>query len=182
MYRKSLYAIWLISAAAEIGSACGGTLFCALSGSEHAVRHSKANPKRVPAFTRCPIKPSFIRCPCSAAVPALATSGSSGNSVPSKCIQVVPNKYPPAKPGVLHRRVKPWITSARVTSRWYGLPAAKDCYLPPVNGPFRSFPLLAVRLPGLLLTGAGCILLSFYRFSLLYPHSILCTRTPYCDT
>ena len=92
------------------------------------------------------------------------------------------NKYPPAKPGVLHRRVKPWITSARVTSRWYGLPAAKDCYLPPVNGPFRSFPLLAVRLPGLLLTGAGCILLSFYRFSLLYPHSILCTRTPYCDT
>ena len=92
------------------------------------------------------------------------------------------NKYPPAKPGVLHKRVKPWITSARVTSRWYGLPAAKDCYLPPVNGPFRSFPLLAVRLPGLLLTGAGCILLSFYRFSLLYPHSILCTRTPYCDT
>ena len=92
------------------------------------------------------------------------------------------NKYPPAKPGVLHRRVKPWITSARVTSRWYGLPAAKDCYLPPVNGPFRSFPLLAVRLPGLLLTDAGCILLSFYHFSLLYPHSILCTRTPYCDT
>ena len=92
------------------------------------------------------------------------------------------NKYPPAKPGVLHRRVKPWITSARVTSRWYGLPAAKDCYLPPANGPFRSFPLLAVRLPGLLLTGAGCILLSFFRFSLLYPHSILCTRTPYCDT
>ena len=94
----------------------------------------------------------------------------------------ITNKYPPAKPGVLHRRVKPWITSARVTSRWYGLPAAKDCYLPPVNGPFRSFPLLAVRLPGLLLTGAGCILLSFFRFSLLYPHSILCTRTPYCDT
>ena len=92
------------------------------------------------------------------------------------------NKYPPAKPGVLHRRVKPWITSARVTSRWYGLPAAKDCYLPPVNGLFRSFPLSAVRPPGLLLTGAGCILLSFYRFFLLYPHSILCTRTPYCDT
>ena len=74
------------------------------------------------------------------------------------------NKYPPAEPGVLHRRVKPWNTSARVTSRWYGLPAAKDCYLPPVNELFRSFPLSAVRLPGLLLTGAGCILLSFYRF------------------
>ena len=97
-------------------------------------------------------------------------------------LDIMRNKYPPAKPGVLHRRVKPWITSARVTSRWYGLPAAKDCYLPPVNGLFRSFPLSAVRPPGLLLTGAGCILLSFYRFFLLYPHSILCTRTPYCDT
>ena len=97
-------------------------------------------------------------------------------------LRLFTNKYPPAKPGVLHRRVKPWITSARVTSRWYGLPAAKDCYLPPVNGLFRSFPLSVVRLPGLLPTGAVCILLSFYRFSLLYPHSILCTRTPYCDT
>ena len=50
------------------------------------------------------------------------------------------NKYPPAKPGVFHRRVKPWNTSARITSRWYGLPVAKDCYLPPVNGLFRYFP------------------------------------------
>ncbi len=52
---------------------------------------------------------------------------------------------PPAKPGVFHRRVKPWNTSARVTSRWYGLPVAKDCYLPPVNGLFRYFPSSTVR-------------------------------------
>ena len=92
------------------------------------------------------------------------------------------NKYPPAKPGVFHRRVKPWNTSARVTSRWYGLPAAKDCYLPPVNGLFRSFPSSSVRPPDLLPIGVECILLSFCRSSLLYLHSILCTRTPYCDT
>ena len=34
------------------------------------------------------------------------------------------NKYPPAKPGVFHRRAKPYATSARVTSRWYGLTLA----------------------------------------------------------
>ena len=44
--------------------------------------------------------------------------------------KLVANKYfffpPPAKPGVLvfHRRAKPYATSARVTSRWYGLTLA----------------------------------------------------------
>ena len=39
------------------------------------------------------------------------------------------NKYPPAKPGVFHMRAKPYITSPRVSSRKYGLPAAKDLLL-----------------------------------------------------
>ena len=85
------------------------------------------------------------------------------------------NKYPSAKPGILHRRVKPWDTSAHVMSRWYGLPAAKDCYLLPVNGLLKSFPSSAVRPPGLLPIDAECILQSFYYSSLLYPHS---TSTP----
>ena len=34
------------------------------------------------------------------------------------------NKYPSALPGVFHRRAKPYATSARVTSRWYGLTLA----------------------------------------------------------
>ena len=76
----------------------------------------------------------------------------------------------------------PLLLAARVTSRWYGLPAAKDCYSLPVNGLFRSFPSSTVRPPDLLPTGAECTPQFFYRSSLLYPHSILCTRTPYCDT
>ena len=36
-----------------------------------------------------------------------------------------PNKYPPAKPGVFPMRAKPYVTSARVSSRKYGLPAAR---------------------------------------------------------
>ena len=76
----------------------------------------------------------------------------------------------------------PLLLAARVTSRWYGLPAAKTCYLLPVNGLFRSFPSSTVRPPGLLPTGAGCTPQFFFRSSLLYPHSTLCTRTPYCDT
>ena len=39
------------------------------------------------------------------------------------------NKYPPAKPGVFHMRAKPYVTSPRVSSRKYGLPAAKDLLL-----------------------------------------------------
>src|SRR5699024_11374420 len=47
-----------------------------------------------------------------------------------------------------------------------GLPAARVCYLPPVNGLIRSFPLSVVLLPGPLQVGVGCIL----RFSLhFYP-------------
>lgn len=91
------------------------------------------------------------------------------------------NKYPPAKPGVFHRRVKPWNTSARVTSRWYGLPAAKDCYLPPVNGLFRCFPSLTALQPCLLPAGDVCIPLFSLHFCLLCPHSTLCTRIPGYD-
>ena len=58
----------------------------------------------------------------------------------------------------------PLLLAARVTSRWYGLPAAKACYLPPVNGLFRSFPSSAVRPPDLLPTGAGCIPQFFLSF------------------
>ena len=39
------------------------------------------------------------------------------------------NKYPPAKPGVFHRRAKPYVSSPRVTSRKYDLPAAKTLLL-----------------------------------------------------
>ena len=39
------------------------------------------------------------------------------------------NKQPPAKPGVLHIRAKPWNTSLRVSSRKYDLPAAKNLLL-----------------------------------------------------
>ena len=78
------------------------------------------------------------------------------------------NNYPPAKPGVLHRRAKPWNTSARVTSRWYGLPAARVCYLPPVNGLIRSFPSSVVPLPGPLRVGAGYILRFSLHFCPLY--------------
>lgn len=35
------------------------------------------------------------------------------------------NRNPPAKPGVLHRRVKPFVTSSRVPSRKYDPPAAR---------------------------------------------------------
>ena len=42
-----------------------------------------------------------------------------------KHFTLLKNKYPPAKPGVFHRRVKPFITSVRVTSRKYVLTAAK---------------------------------------------------------
>ena len=90
------------------------------------------------------------------------------------------NKYPPAKPGVFHRRVKPWNTSARVTSRWYGLPAAKDCYLLPVNGLFRCFPSLTVHRLCLLPAGAVCIPLFSLHFCPLCLRSTLCTRTPCC--
>lgn len=90
------------------------------------------------------------------------------------------NKYPPAKPGVFHRRVKPWNTSARVTSRWYGLPVAKDCYLPPVNGLFRYFPSSTVLQLCLLPAGAVCILLFSLHFCPLCQRSTLCTRTPGC--
>lgn len=37
----------------------------------------------------------------------------------------VTNKYPPAKPGVFLMRAKPYVTSPRVSSRKYGLPAAR---------------------------------------------------------
>ena len=40
----------------------------------------------------------------------------------------------------------PMILAARVTSRWYGLPFARDCYLLPVNG-FRSYSSLVVPRP-----------------------------------
>ena len=81
------------------------------------------------------------------------------------------NNYPPAKPGGLHRRAKPWNTSARVTSRWYGLPAARVCYLPPVNGLIRSFPSSVVPLPGPLRAGVGCILRFSLHFCPLYLHN-----------
>ena len=35
----------------------------------------------------------------------------------------------PCKPGVFHMRAKPYVTSPRVSSRKYGLPAAKDLLL-----------------------------------------------------
>ena len=38
------------------------------------------------------------------------------------------------------------MLEARVTSRWYGLPIARDCYLPPANG-FRSYPSSVVPQP-----------------------------------
>ena len=53
------------------------------------------------------------------------------------------NRNPPAKPGVLHRRAKPYDGSARVTSRWYGLASAKVCYLLPVNGFLQMFPIVS---------------------------------------
>ena len=81
---------------------------------------------------------------------------------------------------LFHRRVKPWNTSARVTSRWYGLPAAKDCYLLPVNGLFRCFPSLAVHRLCLLPAGAVCIPLFSLHFCPLCLRSTLCTRTPCC--
>lgn len=40
----------------------------------------------------------------------------------------------------------PLVLAARVTSRWYDLPIAKVCYLPPVNG-LRNFPSSVVLLP-----------------------------------
>lgn len=74
---------------------------------------------------------------------------------------------PRQSPGVLYRQVKPWNTSARVASCWYGLPAAKNCYLPPVNRLVKSFPSFAVFLP---------------YFFLLYLRSVLYTRMPGCGT
>jgi len=38
-------------------------------------------------------------------------------------------RNPPAKPGVLHRRAKPYVTSKRVSSRKYGLTPARDLLL-----------------------------------------------------
>ena len=96
--------------------------------------------------------------------------------------QKLNNKYPPAKPGVFHRRAKPWNTSARVTSRWYGLPAARACYLPPVNGLIRSFPLSVVLLSGPLQAGVGCILRFSLHFYPRYLRNTLCTRTLCSDT
>ena len=40
----------------------------------------------------------------------------------------------------------PLVLAARVTSRWYDLPIAKVCYLPPVNG-LKNFPSSVVLLP-----------------------------------
>ena len=73
----------------------------------------------------------------------------------------------------------PLLLAARVTSRWYGLPAAKVCYLPPVNG-LRSSPWSVVLPPGPLPIDALSTHLSFVHSSPLYPHNILCTKTPGC--
>ena len=73
----------------------------------------------------------------------------------------------------------PLLLAARVTSRWYGLSAAKVCYLPPVNG-LRSSPWSVVLLPGPLPIDALSTQLSFVHSSPLYPHNILCTKTPGC--
>ena len=54
-------------------------------------------------------------------------------------------------------------------------------YLQPVNG-LRNFPWSAVPQPYPRLTGAWCIpLFSLHSFQ-LYPHSVLCARTPYFYT
>ena len=85
------------------------------------------------------------------------------------------NKYPPAKLGGFHKRVKPYVTSTRVPSRKYGLSTARACYLLPVNG-LRNFPLLSVLLPYPHLTGGGYTPLFSLRSSQLYPHNIPSTK------
>ena len=55
------------------------------------------------------------------------------------------NKYPPAKPGVFHRRAKPYVSSPRVTSRKYGLPAAR-ILLPATRKRVRNSPWSVVLL------------------------------------
>lgn len=51
--------------------------------------------------------------------------------------QLWANKNPPAKPGVFHMRAKPYVTSKRVSSRKYGLTAAKVLLLAARNFPFK---------------------------------------------
>ena len=73
----------------------------------------------------------------------------------------------------------PLLLAARVTSRWYGLSAAKDCYLLPVNG-LRSSPWSIVLTLGPIPIDALCTQLSFVHSSPLYPHNILCTKIHGC--
>ena len=51
--------------------------------------------------------------------PTLSDTALAGNKMAFRV-----NKNPPAKPGVFHRRAKPFVTSGTRTARWYGLPAA----------------------------------------------------------
>ena len=64
-------------------------------------------------------KPSAIRRGV-AIVMALTMGATAVNSL---------KRNPPVKPGVLHMRAKPYVTSMRVPPRKYGLPAAKALLL-----------------------------------------------------
>ena len=91
------------------------------------------------------------------------------------------NKYPPAKPGVFHRRAKPSITSGTRHVALVRSASREGFLLAACKRAVQKFPIVNCS-PDLFPTGAGCTPQFFYRFSLLYPHSILCTRTPFCDT
>ncbi len=65
-------------------------------------------------------------------IPFHVSEWRSGKNLPKAqglVLGCVGNKQPPAKPGVLHIRAKPWNTSLRVSSRKYDLPAAKNLLL-----------------------------------------------------
>ena len=66
----------------------------------------------------------------------------------------------------------PLILEARVTSRWYGLPIARDCYLSPVSG-FRSYP--SSLFPSLVFI--NCRLIAWYTPVSSVHSSLLCLRS-----